>query len=198
MLTNITNDSIKALANEYIDECEFSSGIILLSSISPIDEMVKASELNINYKKNKTRFILIGRSKLAGYPGRMKVSRLLPFNKSPQMKNHENTISFYITNEKTMEVQHTGDIRNFDFGPGELEMYDEICRRNWNLIMLAKNDGIEEDLERCLIEDENRRFNGIDFIRDKDGNLIINTQIRNEYGASCIKTMVYDIRGNLI
>lgn len=208
IFNDIPENNIFELANQQIKETEFDNGFILLCTVDDtcklFNESFDVQDISMSQKKGKTRFIVIGRSSKAKHAaGRMKVSKLIPNNKGLNTSDHNNMVSFYVTNEKLGTVAHEYDnninFSDFKFSKIELDSYDEICRRNWNLIMLTRSGNIDEYvLENNFIEDEYRRRAGVYFERYKDGRIKYIDTVKNIHGATIRKEYINDIYGNII
>lgn len=205
-------NKMKEYADELSKECGLTYGFMLMCNYnenSPIQEKFIINDIGYTYSNQFTRIIVVGRSENGKHPtGRMKVSKLIPYKNSLDTKYNKNMVSFHVTNEKNgiVEWEFVGcksgnDIkvkRLFDFQTGELEFYCDLCRRNWNLIQLAKDSNLETPLERAFINDELMRRQGKRFIREKNGDIIYNDITRNQYGAPVYHEIKNDLYGNPI
>ena len=206
-------NNIKKIAEEAAKNSGFDSGFILMCDYqqqNPIQEVAGFYARDIGYyPSNKfTRLIIIGRSSKSGHTGRMKVTVPIKINnKNDKIRNnpittdHDNTFSFYVSNEINGIVEHEykeDRVRYFEFAQGEVAFYDDLCRRNWNLIKLAKTPGRDNILQNAFIHDELWRLDNKPFIRYENGDIKYIEVTRNQYGAPVYHEIIEDLYGKRI
>ena len=117
--------------------------------------------------KNKSRYILIGYDGTACHAGtRIKVGRA-----GERIHPHNmNIISIYYDNN---DANYEGKLSNINMTEKEFKWYKEFFLRNINLIRLARNDNLINDVEEALIRVEEYRRAGYQVITDINGNSLV-------------------------
>lgn len=120
-------------------------------------------------KKNKRpRNILITGSGESSHGARMKVSK--PGESISRRTSHNDYISIYRYDDDT--ITYKGNLKDIGMDSSEYKYYEDLFIRNENIIQLVKTgDGkYDQYVDDALIRDEQRRLNGYEINRDKNGN----------------------------
>lgn len=130
------------------------------------------------------RAIHVDGAERGGHAPRMKVY------KNESHKRNDPCISLSMDNNK---VTVTGDIKNINMGTKELNLYKDICNRNWELMCYCYNNGLSA--EQLMLNDEKRRNdkkNPKQIKRDKTDGGYRYSEIRydGEHGAKIKHNMV--------
>ena len=173
-----TYDESLDVGNIYNIEC-INSAVVLETNAFSADEISAPKK-----KSNKARYILIGKSKDASRPGRMKITK----RGKSITSDHNNCISISVANENNGTFNIDGNPDNIDMNNKELNYYKELCLRHNNLLQCAKWAELN-DVQKAFIDDENKYLNGVSYYRDKNGDIEI-------YDNKGKITEKYDIKGD--
>ena len=119
-----TYDESLDVGNIYNIEC-INSAVVLETNAFSADEISAPKK-----KSNKARYILIGKSKDASHPGRMKITK----RGKSITSDHNNCISISVANENNGTFNIDGNPDNIDMNNKELNYYKELCLRHNNLL----------------------------------------------------------------
>jgi hypothetical protein len=179
MIFNYITEEAKFITEQEILDCiseEGDDGAIIINS-RIIDkelaiESVYSNEVNMPVNHNNIRTIMIGNQTDQHGP-RMKVSAYA----GNISKKHNETISIFMRKEHGKDglpiLDYNGDIKKIGMKQSELKLYYDFFTDNYNLIRLAQDKTKSEFCDAALIKDAGLRKDGIDFERDRNGDLYV-------------------------